>query len=321
MNVKVSVCMPNYNGARYLPEAIESVLKQRYSDFEFLIIDDCSTDGSLEIINKYAKKDPRIVVRVNDVNVGQTKNLNLCLKHARGEYIKFVFSDDVLNSSEVIERMVDILDANDDVALVSSARYLIDENSTIRGILSEYKEDFEDDGKTVITDCLFSQKNKVGEPTVAMFRKAYAARGFREQFTVNLDWEMWLHILEQGNFVYISEPLCSFRMHANSQTALNEKKPTRWFAEHFNLLRDYGSKPYVHLSRLQRTYMGYLPAFEIWRFYKKFHRISLRTALQEIQSNYGVLRFCCLYPMYKLYKMVLSVKKRISRLSKRYLYQ
>jgi glycosyltransferase involved in cell wall biosynthesis len=320
MNIKVSVCMPNFNSARYLSEAIESVIKQSYTDFEFLIIDDCSTDESLEIINKYAEKDPRIVVRVNDINVGQAKNLNLCLKYARGDYIKFVFSDDMLFSADAIKRMVDVLDADDDVALVSSARYSIDDASTIRRILSEYSEDVKCEGRDVIRDCLFTQKNKIGEPTVVMFRERLAKRGFNEKYNQNVDWEMWFHILEQGEFVYLNEPLCSFRTHSNQQTMLNVEKQIH-LMEPFYLLQDYENKSYINLSKLQRMYMCYLPAFEIWKFYKKYHKITMRSAFEKVHRHYGLFKFIFLYPMYKLYKAHLSVKRRISRLSKRYLHQ
>ncbi len=311
--------MPNFNGARYLPEAIESVLKQRYRDYEFIIVDDCSTDESLEIINKYVRIDSRIVVRVNDVNVGQAKNLNLCLKYAKGDYIKFVFSDDVLSSISVVQRMVDVLDTHEDVVLVSSARYSIDSASTILRILTEYHENVNCDGTDVIKDCLLTQKNKIGEPTVVMFKKKYAMRGFNEKYNQNVDWEMWFHILEQGKFVYINEPLCSFRTHAQQQTMLNVEKQIH-LIEPYYLLQDYGNKPYIMmLSRLQRMYMYYLPAFEIWKFHHKYHKITMRSALKKIHLHYGLLKFILYYPIYKLYKSSLSARRRFIKLLKKYL--
>jgi glycosyltransferase involved in cell wall biosynthesis len=69
MPQKVSVLMPNYNCEKYLPEAIESILNQSFTDFEFIIVDDCSTDGSWEIIQEYAAKDTRIVAVKNDMNL------------------------------------------------------------------------------------------------------------------------------------------------------------------------------------------------------------------------------------------------------------
>src|SRR5512143_1505875 len=140
MAPKVSVCMPNYNFAQYLPEAIESVLKQSYTNYEFIIIDNCSTDNSADIIKRYAESDSRIQFSVNKYNIGMVNNLNLCLKKAQGDYIKFLFSDDMLASDKAVERMVSILDSDQEIALVATSRYLIDDRSNIKKVISEYQE-------------------------------------------------------------------------------------------------------------------------------------------------------------------------------------
>ena len=80
---KVSVLMPNYNCQAYLPEAIESILNQSFTDFEFIIIDDGSTDRSWEIIQDYANKDKRIVAIKNEKNIGISAGRNKLLEHAK----------------------------------------------------------------------------------------------------------------------------------------------------------------------------------------------------------------------------------------------
>jgi len=82
---KVSVVMPVYNAEAYLREAIESILNQTFTDFEFIIVDDCSTDKSYEIIQEYSMIDKRIVVLRNDVNLGLSKTLNKAIKIAKGK--------------------------------------------------------------------------------------------------------------------------------------------------------------------------------------------------------------------------------------------
>jgi glycosyltransferase involved in cell wall biosynthesis len=310
MKPKVSVCMPNYNCSRYLPEAIESVLKQSYADYEFIIIDDCSTDDSLEIIGRYASKDGRIKLLINSENIGQAKNLNACLKQTTGEYIKFVFSDDVLHSADAIKKMVDVLNSNEDIALVASARYSIDETSSVIGVLSSYKNGMVCGGTDVIKDCLFTNTNKIGEPTVVMFRKKHAHRGFDEKYNLNVDWEMWFHILEQGKFAYIDEPLCSFRNHPFQQTRLSREKQIH-LVEPFYMLNAYGKKPYLHCSFFQEIYLFYVPAINIWNLYRKYHAITRDTAFQKIANQYGVTKFICNYPIYKIYKAYVSVQKRV----------
>src|SRR6185369_13911842 len=118
---KVSVCIPTYNYGNYIAETIESVLAQNYSDFELLIIDDGSTDRTAEIVDSYARQDPRIRLIVNEVNLGMVENWNSCLEQAKGEYIKFVFGDDLLASPDALGRMTALLDNDNTVSLVCSA--------------------------------------------------------------------------------------------------------------------------------------------------------------------------------------------------------
>src|SRR3954469_4458224 len=108
--VKVSVLIPNYNFARYLPEAIPSIFAQEFRDFELLVVDNCSTDNSVEIVRNYAARDSRIKLFVNKSNLGMVGNLNKCLSLAQGEYIKFVFADDFLVGEQALGELVRMLD-------------------------------------------------------------------------------------------------------------------------------------------------------------------------------------------------------------------
>ncbi len=309
MNPKVSVCIPTYNFAYYLPEAIESVLKQSYGDYELLIIDDCSTDDSRRVIEHYARQDDRIISRTNDANRGMVNNWNLCLQTARGEYIKFLFGDDAFYSNKALEKMVSALDGREDIALVSTARNIIDEKSRIVEIMSEYKGKRGWAGTDIIQDCLLEQKNKIGEPSAVMFRKKHAARGFDERYLQAVDLEMWFHILEQGKFAYIDEPLCSFRTHPGQQTRINMEH-IDFCVESFQLLQDYANKPYIHLSALEREYMFYVPVYTIWKLHEK-GKISRQKVLDEIKKHSSVYKFILLFPLYRFYKFMKRLKKKL----------
>src|SRR4051812_32835970 len=100
MASKVSVCIDSFNYGRFLPEAIESVIRQSLQDFELVIADDCSTDNSVEIAQSYARKDNRIRVEVALANRGMVKNRNACLALARGDYVKWLHADDFLCSTD-----------------------------------------------------------------------------------------------------------------------------------------------------------------------------------------------------------------------------
>src|ERR1700710_708832 len=126
---KVSVLVPVYNAEKYLAECLDSILTQDFTDYELLISDDCSTDGTAAIIESYAAKDPRIRWWRNPVNLKQAANLNLCLREARGELIKFVFADDKLLTTTALRQMVQVLEADSSVVLVSSASHTITADS------------------------------------------------------------------------------------------------------------------------------------------------------------------------------------------------
>ncbi len=129
-NPKVSVIMSVYNGDKYLREAIESILNQTFTDFEFIIVNDGSTDNSLEIIESY--DDERIKTINNKKNIGLTKSLNKALKFAKGKYIARQDADDVSLPNR-FEKQVEYLDSHPEVALVGTSVYLIDENGKIIG--------------------------------------------------------------------------------------------------------------------------------------------------------------------------------------------
>src|SRR4051812_42885322 len=106
MNSLVSICIPTYNGEKYLKECFDSVLAQTYANTEVIVVDDGSTDGTFKILEEYASKDNRIKLVKNSANLGLVGNWNRCLEIATGEWIKFAFQDDVLNKN-CIEKMIE----------------------------------------------------------------------------------------------------------------------------------------------------------------------------------------------------------------------
>jgi glycosyltransferase involved in cell wall biosynthesis len=129
-NPKVTVLMSVYNGEKYLKEAIDSILNQTFKDFEFLIINDGSTDRTKEILSSY--DDSRIKIIVNEKNIGLTKSLNKGLKVAKGEYIARQDADDI-STTERLRKEVDFLDNNKEYTVVGTFLNVMDENSKIIG--------------------------------------------------------------------------------------------------------------------------------------------------------------------------------------------
>jgi glycosyltransferase involved in cell wall biosynthesis len=219
----VSVLVPVYNGEKYLAECLDSILAQDFTELEILIADDGSTDGSRELIQRYAEKDSRIRWWRNPANLGLAGNFNGCLRAARHDYIKYVLQDDVLLSRSAIRQMVQALDADPAVVLAGSASQVIDDRSQPVEFRNAFRRSGVMDGKAAILHCLARNGNLIGEPSVVMFRREQAGRGFDERYRQLIDLDFWFHLLEQGRFAYIAEPLCAFRQHPEQQTAVNRE--------------------------------------------------------------------------------------------------
>jgi glycosyltransferase involved in cell wall biosynthesis len=309
---KVSVCIPTYNYGRYLAEAVESVLAQTFRDYELLVIDDCSTDETDEVMRGFAERDERIRYIRNAENLGMVENWNLCLRQARGEYIKYLFGDDLLSSKCAIEKMAAALDADPSISLVGSARNIIDENSNPIKIRSFPSKDGVLEGGKVIFLCLTHLVNYIGEPSAVMFRKLQGVRGFNCKYRQRVDLEMWFHLLEQGRYAFINDPLCAFRLHGEQQTVKNARYLVS-LDDTRNLLRDYLDKPYIRLGKFARGYLYFDYVYKIWKSYRKKGLITKEEAVQRIAKEYGIARFFLLLPLYMSYKPFLKLGRCLSR--------
>jgi hypothetical protein len=176
--------------------------------------------------------------------MGMVNNWNYCLERARGEYIKFVFGDDRLFAPHALRKMSAMLDSNPTATLAASARIILDENSKVVNLWRHLPEGCHD-GRKVITTCLLKDgQNIIGEPSVVLFRKADAGRGFNPAYRQLVDVEMWFHLLEKGNLVYTREPLCAFRCHALQQTEVNTAEGVGR-REHAVFFSNYAIQPWV----------------------------------------------------------------------------
>ena len=126
--VKVSVCIPVFNMAAFIGKAIDSVLAQSFSDFEVVVCDNCSSDGTREILENYS--DPRVKVFYNETNIGMTGNFNRVLEKSSGTYIKILEADDML-FPEALSWGVLMFEENPSVGLLSMEREVINTDGRI----------------------------------------------------------------------------------------------------------------------------------------------------------------------------------------------
>jgi glycosyltransferase involved in cell wall biosynthesis len=260
----VSILIPTYNYARYLPDAIESVLGQDFSDLEVVIVDDCSRDDSAEVIQRYAGLDPRIRFHLNRRNLGLVANWNFCLAQARGRYIKFLFGDDLFGSPRTVSTLVALMESQPSVVLATSARRVIDADARPVALWDHLGRAGVYPGRAIITRCLAENRNLIGEPSAVLFRREDAARGFNPRYRQWVDLEMWLHLLERGDLGYSPEPLCCFRQHEQQQTVVNRGLRVGE-REALVLLREYYYRPWID-RRLFRERM-----FRELYYYRRQH--------------------------------------------------
>jgi glycosyltransferase involved in cell wall biosynthesis len=240
----VTVCIPTYDGAKYLPRCLESVRAQTFRDFELLVVDDASADDTVALARAFAASEPRLKLRVNARNRGLVGNWNRCLSLARGRWIKFVFQDDFLEP-RCLETLLSA--AGRDGALAVCRRELLFEQGVPASVRAVYRRHLERHslarrfpGRTRVTAAAFAAAvahfpayNCVGEPTAVLFRREAALQygAFNADLANLCDWEFFARVAVNEGLAYVHEPLATFRIHAGSESARNRAGSRRFGAE------------------------------------------------------------------------------------------
>jgi glycosyltransferase involved in cell wall biosynthesis len=205
---KISVMMPVWNGERYIADAIASILSQTYTDFELLVLNDGSTDKTVEIVQSF--NDPRIRIINNEKNQGTVLTRNNGLTHCRGEYVAMLDADDLAHPTR-FQKQVDFLDSHPDFGIVGSWVDLIDANSKPLG--ASWKIDFEPEE----TPILLLLHTCFSFSAVMLRKKAIPSDGFRLGYIPAEDYEIWIRITDDGWKGYnLPELLTTYRIHPAS---------------------------------------------------------------------------------------------------------
>lgn len=227
MGPKISIIMSTFNDERFISESIESILNQSFKDFEFIIINDYSTDNTLDIIKSYQKIDDRIVLINNEKNLWLTKNLNKWLKIAKWKYIARMDADDI-SLAERLQVQYDYLEKNKWIFLVWSWAIVIDEDWN-------YKNDYNPicDNEKLYNK--LERKNSIYHPTI-MFRNDWFF--YRDKFTYTQDYDLYLYLISKWKkLINLHNKLIKYRINSNSiswsknskQRLFNEKAKEFYF--------------------------------------------------------------------------------------------
>lgn len=308
---RVSVVLPVYNGERYLRAAIESVLKQSFEDFEFIIYDDASTDSSREIIETY--KDPRIRYFENSTNCGLFKTLNLAIKQSTSPLIKLWSQDDEMKPS-CLEGQVSFLERHEDMSMAYCAYDLFDSEGKVF-LPAPLDETPETIPPRLAAQLMFYYGSIPGNIANVMIRKsALEDRGlFREDMIVSGDFEMWVRLSEVHPIGRQHDSLIFLRSHAGQFSRrrglfVQFMKEDREIVE--TLVRRLPSELHDHARRYnlrnrQVQYFNYLC------------RCLVEGNWKTARLTYGEIAKSSFLPMVALFWLV-SLNQRLFRVQPRY---
>ena len=233
MNEIISICIPTYNGEQYLRECLDSALYQTYYNTEILIVDDCSSDDTMAIAKEYAALDDRIRIVQNKKNAGLVGNWHNCIREAKGDWIKFLFQDDVLTPTCLEKMHASCIEHNSPIA-VCRRNFIIEFNAdpAIRKFFQKdvvkaeqfiEKQQFVSgqDLSGLVNDRLLN--NFLGEPTSLFFHKKIMEKygEFSIELSQMLDYEFTIRVATNTGFVFLPEALAYFRVHGGAESNKN----------------------------------------------------------------------------------------------------
>lgn len=236
---KVSVIIPNYNHSLYLRQRIDSVLSQSYQNLEVIILDDCSTDASREVIADYEHHPQVSHVVINEFNSGSTfKQWKRGIDLATGSYIWIAESDDVADAS-FLQSAVDALRANANVGMVQTQSYNYTADNQVSGLCKIYdtpydwNTDFAEHGKVFVQNAMMVNNSLINASAIVFRKEAIVGAMSDSDFKLNGDWFLYLTILLDYDFYHIGQPLNYFRQHNNKGSSRN--------ISNFNNIKEYAT--------------------------------------------------------------------------------
>ena len=206
----ISVLMTVYNAGRFLDASIRSIHRQAFQDWEFVIVDDASTDGSLDVCRRWSETDGRIRVITNSTNKGQTPCLNQGLREARGKWIARQDADDLSHPMR-LTRQFELASCDPALALIGTSGRIIDEGDRLCGLLD-----------VPLSAAAIRWSAAILNPflhTAVMFRREVVLAefgGYRESFVISQDYDLWCRVLERHPSANLPDRLVAYRVLASS---------------------------------------------------------------------------------------------------------
>lgn len=242
----VSIITPIYNHEQYVEETIHSVLQQTYRNIEFIIVNDGSTDGSREIVEKYKSA----LTIIDQRNAGQAEALNVGWSMASGKYIGYLSSDDVLMPS-CIEALVKVLEANSGIVCAYPNGNLISPSSSVlkHGVFRPFD----------LEELVVEQGCYIGPGALWRASAHRQIGGWKPQLKLCPDREYWMRLAACGEFYFEEQVLASYRLHPSSISASTTTEKVS--LEYIRILNEYYENPQLPSGILARKNEAYANAY------------------------------------------------------------
>jgi glycosyltransferase involved in cell wall biosynthesis len=210
----ISVAIPTFNRAHLIRRTIESVLKQEYQDYDLLVVDDASCDGTVAVVEEYCRRDPRVRLVVNEQNLGLTRNWNRCLELAAGPLVQLLLSDDLIDP-DYLGKVSEVFERHPQLGFVAASCRYIDENDEVIHPGTSIPAQLYQAGDEAVTALL-----KGGFPhvsSIVMRRECYETLGgFKEDIWHGPDGEMDARIASRFDFYHFGSIHTCFRRHGSN---------------------------------------------------------------------------------------------------------
>lgn len=240
----VSIVVASYNHAEFLAQRMDSLIAQTYPHIEIIVIDDCSTDGSLQVLERY-ESDPKVRLIACDKNGGWVAVSNQGIELSRGEFVIFANCDDACEP-ELIERLVSAMSSANNVGVAFCRSWLVDEhNNRLSDDLQIQQQSFRERcavdtlmsgaemGKFLLHSCVIPNLS-----AALIRRQCFSAVGvLSPDFRACSDWDLFFRIAERFDFAYVSQPLNLFRQHETTIRSSMKERAT--YEEYFRVLLGY----------------------------------------------------------------------------------
>ncbi len=276
--MKISVITTSYNYANYIAETIESVLNQTYTDFEYVIFDDGSTDNSREIIKKYAEKDNRIkfYTHENNENKGLIKTLSFAIEKCSGDWIIFVESDDTIAPDYIEEKIKAYNDNPNAVLIFNQIKPVGDEKRVVKCIKHLDKV------QNIIGNGKFDFYNLLQENIIPTFSCVMVKKDIITEIPFDFvlpkcfDWYLWNYIIKNYPVVFLNKKLTVFRLHTISYSC----KKTNISV--FNALIKLAEKKYNNKEIFYKLFYLYRENTKFEKLFKKFVKATSKYIYKKL---------------------------------------